>query len=91
MYPLCSMYLQSAREVLGTMDDKPKWASDLDLSVCGQFYQGFVDDYTLVLAQHCMVTVSTYGVRKSRKNAVQVMEDKENDNGGQTDLKVSSM
>ena len=36
------------------MDDKPKWASDLELSVCGQFYQGFVDDYTLVLAQHCM-------------------------------------
>ena len=51
------MYLQSAREVLGTMDDKPKWASDLELSVCGQFYQGFVDDYTLVLAQHCMATV----------------------------------
>ena len=64
--------------------------SVLELSVCGQFYQGFVDDYTLVLVQHCMATVSTYGVRKSRKNAVQVMEDKENDNGDQTDLKVSS-
>ena len=69
------------------MDDKPKWVSDLELSVCGQFYLGFVDDYTLVLAQHCMATVSNIW---SEKVAVQVMEDKENDNGDQTELKVSS-
>ncbi len=54
---------------------KPEWASDLELSVCGNIYQGFVDDYSSVLAQHCMATVSTYGVRKSRNN-----EDKENEN-----------
>ena len=34
--------------------------------VCGQFYQGFVDDDKSVLLQHYMATVTTYGVRKSR-------------------------
>ena len=48
--------------------DKPTWASDHSLEVCGQYYQGFVDDYKSVLSQHCMATVTTYGVRKSRKN-----------------------
>ena len=43
--------------------DKPTWAS---LEVCGQYYQEFVDDYKSVLSQHCMATVTTYGVRKSR-------------------------
>ena len=48
--------------------EKPKWASDHNLEVCGQYYQGFVDDYKAVLSQHCMATVTTYGV-KSRTNA----------------------
>jgi hypothetical protein len=56
---------------------KPEWAraNDLELSVCGKFYQGYVDNYTSVLAQHCVATVSTFGVRKSRKN----VQDKENE------------
>ena len=33
--------------------DKPTWASDHSLEVCGQYYQGFVDDYKSVLSQHC--------------------------------------
>lgn len=70
------------------MGSKPEWAGDLELSVCGDYYQGFVDDYTSVLSQHCIATVSTYGVRKSRKNVGHVMEDKENDNGDEADLKV---
>ena len=59
-------------------NSRPEWASDLELSVCGHFYQGFVDDYSSVLDKHCMATVSTYGVRKSRKNATP-MEDKESE------------
>ena len=43
--------------------DKPTWASDHGLQVCGQ---GLVDDYQSVLSQHQMATVTTYGVRKSR-------------------------
>ena len=27
--------------------DKPTWASDHSLEVCGQYYQGFVDDYNI--------------------------------------------
>ena len=46
--------------------DKPTWASDHSLEVCGQYYHRFVDDYKSVLSQHCMATVTTYGVRKSR-------------------------
>jgi len=46
--------------------EKPTWASDHNLEACGQYYQGLVDDYKSVLSQHCMATVSTYGVRNSR-------------------------
>ena len=45
----------------------PKWASDYSLEVRGCYYEGFVDDYDLVLSQHSMESVTTYGVRKSRR------------------------
>ena len=56
----------------------PKWASDYNLQLCGCYYEGFVDNYDLVLSQHCMESVTTYGVRKSRKKAAST-EDKENE------------
>ena len=58
--------------------EKPEWAHVHNLEQCGQYYQGFVDDYESVLSQHCM---ATYGVRKSRTNAAcceNKDEDKEN-------------
>ena len=54
----------------------PKWASDYSLLMCGFYYEGFVDNYDLVLSQHCMESVTTYGIRKLRKT---VDEDKENE------------
>ena len=39
-------------------------------------YEGFVDNHDLVLSRHCMESVTTYGVRKSRKEAS--AKDKEN-------------
>ena len=50
------------------MMEKPEWAEEYKLEACGQYYQGFVDDSETVLTKHCMATVTTYGVRKSRKN-----------------------
>lgn len=48
-------------------EDKPKWASDHDLHLCGEYYEGFVDDFEAVLSQHRMETVTSYGVRRSRQ------------------------
>ena len=48
---------------------KPSWAAEHDLQLCGQYYEGFVDDYEAVLSQHRMDTVTSYGVRRSRQNA----------------------
>ena len=45
-----------------------KWAKDFNLEVHGCYYEGFVDDYDLLISQHCMESVTTYGVRKSRRN-----------------------
>lgn len=45
----------------------PKWADDFKLKRCGRYYEGFVNDYDLVLSQHCVESVATYGVRKSKK------------------------
>ena len=60
--------------------EKPKWASDHALDVCGQYCQGFIDDYKSVLSQHCMATVTTYGVRKSTASASVIANPgKEND------------
>ena len=54
------------------MASTPEWASKHNLEICGQYYQGFVDDLEAVLSvlsQHHMCTVITYGVRRSRSNA----------------------
>ena len=61
-----------------------KWASDYSLEVNGCYYEGFVDDYDLVISQHCMESVTTYGLRKSRRNFSGTqpnvsVEDKENE------------
>ena len=62
--------------------EKPKWASDHNLEICGQYYQGFVDDYKAVLSQHCMATVTMYGLRKSRTNvSAGTDQEKENEAG----------
>jgi hypothetical protein len=60
--------------------ETPAWATDHNLKACGQYYQGFVDDYKSVLSQHQIATVTSYGVRKSRACAVaQPNADKENE------------
>ena len=41
--------------------DKPTLVIIAWKYICGQYYQGFVDDYKSVLSQHCMATVTTYG------------------------------
>lgn len=30
----------------------PKWAADYGLKLCGQYFEGFVDDYEDVLIRH---------------------------------------
>ena len=45
---------------------KPKWAIDHGLQLCGQYYEGFVNNYEAVLSHHKMETVTSYG---SRQNA----------------------
>ena len=47
----------------------PNWATDNNLRANGLYYEGFVDDLESVLDYHKVVTVSTYGTRKSRKGA----------------------
>ena len=51
------------------MASTPEWASTHNLEICGQYYQGFVDDFEVGLSQHRMCTVTTYGVRRSRSKA----------------------
>ena len=51
----------------------PKWTSDYSLEVDGCYYEGFVDDYDLVISQHCMESVTTYRVRKSREMSPELM------------------
>lgn len=48
---------------------KPSWAAEYDLKLCGQYYEGFVDDYEALLTRHRLETVTSYGVRRSRQNA----------------------
>ena len=58
--------------------DAPKWASDYGPELSGCYYEGFVDDFNLLLSQHSVrEPVTTYGVRKSRNNVS--VEDKENE------------
>ena len=48
---------------------KPSWATDHGLQLCGQYYEGFVDDYEAVYTRHRIEIVTSYGVRRSRQNA----------------------
>ena len=50
--------------------DVPNWATDYNLRANGLYYEGFVDDLESLLDYHKVVTVTTYGTRKSRKVAV---------------------
>ena len=50
-------------------DAKSKWAVDHGLKLCGQYFQGFVDDYEAALSHRTIETVTSYGVRRSRGNA----------------------
>ena len=63
-------------------NSKPKWAVDHGLQLCGQYYEGFVDDYEAVLNSHMIETVTSYGVRRSRQAASTlhklIFDDKEN-------------
>ena len=45
----------------------PSWASENNLQANGLYFEGFVDDLEAVLDYHKVLTVSTYGTRKSRK------------------------
>lgn len=45
----------------------PNWATENNLQSNGLYYEGFVDDLESVLDYHKVLTVSTYGTRKSRK------------------------
>ena len=42
----------------------PKLAVDHGLQLCGQYYEGFVDNYEALLSHHRMETVTSYGVRR---------------------------
>ena len=44
----------------------PSWAVGLD--VRGLYYEGIVDDANTLLDQHKISTVTTCGIRRSRKN-----------------------
>ena len=46
-----------------------EWAAGYSLQLCGQYFQGFVDDYEVVLSHHKIETVTSYGIRKSRRDA----------------------
>ena len=48
---------------------KPSWAVDHGLQLCGQYYEGFVDDYEAIYTRHRIETVTSYGVRRSRQYA----------------------
>ena len=73
--------------------EKPKWATDYHLVQCGQYFEGFVDDYEAVLSQHRMSTVTTYGTRRSRSNLCSttsgMAKEKEND-GSDTNTIINS-
>lgn len=46
----------------------PKWAKDSGLKRQGLYYEGIVDDESLVRQKHQADTVSTFGVRRSRSS-----------------------
>lgn len=46
--------------------ETPSWAYGLDAR--GLYYEGVVDDANTLLDKHKISTVTTYGIRRSRKN-----------------------
>ena len=46
--------------------ETPSWETGLDAK--GLYYEGIVDDATALLDKHKINTVTTYGIRRSRKN-----------------------
>lgn len=62
----CAFEMDMEHECEGA---KPSWATEYGLKLCGQYYEGFVDDYEALLTCHRIETVTTYGVRRSRQNA----------------------
>ena len=49
--------------------DIPKWATDCNLGANGLYYEDFVDDLESLLDYHKVITVTMYGIQKSRKVA----------------------
>ena len=49
--------------------DVSNWVTDNSLRANRLYYEGFVDDLECLLEYHKIVTVTTYGTRKSRKFA----------------------
>ena len=43
------------------MSDVPSWASQLGLVCSGSYYEGYVDDLSLVLEKYQRDTISTWG------------------------------
>ena len=55
------------------MSQAPNWATQFGLIRKGNYYEGFVDDISLVLETHKRQTVTSWGTRRSTFN-----KDKEN-------------
>ena len=47
------------------MSDVPSWASQFGLVRSGSYYEGYVDDLSLVLEKYQRDTISTWGTRRS--------------------------
>lgn len=47
------------------MSDVPSWASQSGLVRSGSYYEGYVDDLSLVLEKYQRDTISTWGTRRS--------------------------
>lgn len=71
--------------------EKPEWAAKYNLELCGHYYQGFVDDYEAALSLHKMETVTSYGVRKSRKNHSKVYDTHEPVSNAEKNEKVCDL
>ena len=64
----CELVLQEQSMEHECEGAKPRRATDHGLQLCGQYYEGFVDDYEAVYTRHRIETVTSYGVRRSRQN-----------------------
>ena len=48
-----------------SVSDVPHWASEFGLVCSGSYYEGYVDDLSLVLEIYQRETISTWGTRRS--------------------------